>query len=1128
MSTDKRSIFRPRKARKTKKSATPESGDPGFVNTTSQIYELTKTNYYCISRLPALPNVLSRKPDTVLNGYADGTSSYSVVVSKEGIYVWCYKSTDSSPLTIEFPIEDAQGILPLAILTNPSSGSSKDPGIVIINSSSRVLKFFESVQHSPALGLIGNKDLEISLPIESERGEFITLAENVEPAGIIIVTSWKRVLLVNLRDRKNKPALSLVSVIKPASNFLSRFFKRDDINDDIVCTRSGNLNNAGTQQQIVIQEKSGLFHLITVQLSSTSGHPFIDWSLSFTHNMNTYVESNIDGFNKLATQNIQYLDTWRINNISVEDTYLILCLITDQFKKSDNDLNNLVLITAKINKSGVLVYGSHRTNRFDGSIGDIPPKLFVPYPQTTAFILLKNSLILTELDYSYISQKGTVSYYKPRWEDIIKLKDSVDVIGYGYENQSTDSNSALILLTESSGVLRIEKFSQGSTGDSLKPVNLVKSHIEQAIFYSKDSSIDFNLTGKFSQETIDEAVSQIIQEIMGSNSQYLPKFSPTISSLLENKAKLLINLIEYCNANFPLLGEHIKINIIYELEKTQTSQHVWGSVDSGSERAVKLRKLLKEVVLKHEPTLGSSDDGMRRYFNNKTDSINLVFTDFLTASIKADVSADFLLNLITKVLYESIMVNEIKYAQDIASRKSWIFDTDLLLDIEKFFDTNYCNDSIAFTNPIDVRGNISQLCNALHYFINEAIDYMKEESNESLTKYVKWYNKNKVKWIQCLLSNNLGEDAIEMVEKYQNFTSLASIIEEEREKTAEIYGLDSAEYQMMLTKYYVYFERYQYSFASALFDYYIKNDKIQIFLTGFPRYKHLLDQYLESKYDMASNVAWIRKLLDGEYADASRYLLRSAEINGSESQNNQELKYSLAKLSAMASETAGKMDVDSTLFRIETKLILIRIQRSLFQYVNEAVIKSQGDEDLKLKMFLKFVNNALDQSAAQGIFQHTFPDFINNKTLGESVLIDYLTFVRPSSKFNNGFSNAFRVASLLPDEATYKLETKKIWCRLLSITEDWSELNSTSEKTDAFVTRKLKSSVLFKTVLSIHDKEIHILEQMLKEEEPKFNQDNVLLFELDNSFFHKSVGYAKKYNILNWIHSIKTETDLNI
>lgn len=1156
-------VFRPRNSSKdgamdSKRSQGPLASFSPSKSDSSSAVELTKNTQYCVSRLPALPTVLEN-PDKseVLNGYSDHVSNYSVVVTETRIFVWYYPSVDASPLTVEFPVDSTQlasetPVLPLVMLTRPAHGTTEDPGIVIIDGTTGLVKFYESVQHSPALGLIGNKNLEIAIPVDYKRGEFVVFAENVEPAGIVVVTSWKRCVLVSLRDHKFKPLLSIHELIKPqnpmgiiSGMFSGSKYGRNYINDDIVCIRSGGLYNHGSTQEVFVQENSGILHRFVIQLTSGNGVPVIDTANSFTQNLNPYVVNSIDGVVPYSNINIMYLDIWKLQSSPVSNTFLSLCLVVDEFDSTRGD--SLYLVTEKIDSSGVLVYGSHKLNRFDGSM-DLSnvskPRLFVPLPEDTAFITYGNSIILSDIDTSYILDKGTVLYYKPRWEDVITIKQDVEIIGCGYENQSLAANNpAVVLLTSNFGVLRVERFPQTShlnnnkavKTDLLNPVNLVKSHIEQAIYYSMSEPINFDLNEKFTEDIVTKAIRQIVLEIMISVSPYLPSFFSSITSLLDKKCQLFHNIISYCERNFPSLANDASILVLDGLQKTKFALNFWICIDSNEKIQTKTKGLLLKLITEEIPSINREKDILRKYFSEQIDTINTLVTAFISRAIESDIPDTFVFDVITKSLYDGVLIDELKYYQgkNFPPRKSWIFDTQLLVLVERFFESTF-NQETGFTPLSSTRGGIVKLCHVLYYFITGAITYMQRNDTDAdvLKNYIAWYNKSKVKWIIILLSNGASQDAMELVEAYSDFTSLAHILEEERERIIQQYSNESLEYSNIMTKYHGYLETYQYEFAKDLFNYYIKHDKIQMLLSGFEKYNYLLEEYFSKNSDKVSSIAWIKKLMDGDFKVASDYLLNSARLNENESQKSKELKYSLAKLSAVAAnksnindnDQSSNMDVDDTLYDIETQLILIRIQESLFNSL-EGIPKGESQDQRRFDIFLNnYVNEKVDKNGARMLFEPSFSDFINNKPINQDNLIKYLTFIKPSIRFPNGFSNAFRVASLIPNEQEYQKQIRSIWIRLLVITDDWESFNElAANASDKRIESKIQDTLLYKTVSSFtNDKEINLLQQMVDDNDT-IEDGDIVMSVLDNEYHERAQKIVKDDNLLEWIKSIRAE-----
>ena len=138
----------------------------------------------------------------------------------------------------------------------------------------------------------------------------------------------------------------------------------------------------------------------------------------------------------------------------------------------------------------------------------------------------------------------------------------------------------MILISKNFGVVRIEKFPESQTDKVIEPLAIVKSHIEQAIFYSDVNEIDFDLSQRFEKDVIQRAIETIIEEILTSNSSYFPKTLPSISDLTNLKVKLYRKLIEYVKRNFdiPIIPQ-----IVENLEKTDVAHQMWTIVDANQE-----------------------------------------------------------------------------------------------------------------------------------------------------------------------------------------------------------------------------------------------------------------------------------------------------------------------------------------------------------------------------------------------------------------------------------------------------------------------------------------------------------------------------------------------------------------
>lgn len=1148
---DQKSLFKARSSTPTPVLAAPSSAGIGSLNgtptiTSSTAVELTKNSKYCVSKLPASPSILS-SGDASLNGYTDHFSKYSVVINDNSINVWSYKSIDSTPLSIEFPLSSSSTLPPLAILTKPASSNvnSDDPGLVIIDSISGHVKFYESVQHAPALGLIDNKLLELTIPLKLDQGEYITLAENAEPAGIVVATSLKRVVLIGLRDFISKPRLTLTELMSPVgSGLFSKFFKSQqqenaDVIDEIVSIKTSKIIEQGMSQDILICDSNGTFSNFQLQLvtPNINSGPLVNKNNSYTQYLLSSIENNIEGYLPGSSLRVKVLDLWPLKHANYEDIYLVLCETESMVEEAPS---GYYLITLKINKTGVLYYGTHKLRTpFSYSISK--PRLYLPKPCNTAFVIIGNSIVLTDVDPAYIeSQNTTTSYYKPRWEDVIKLKSSVQIVGQGYENEDIGSNPSVVLLTSNSGVLRIEKFPNSADEedeegndedsmdvDSVSPISIIKSHIEQGIFFAKSSEIEFDLfiqnnnnnnnnnnindTGvenglvtvdpAYSEKTIKMSCLQIIDEILTSTSRYLPDFLPSVKDFLNLKISLFRELIAYVKRNFPTFCQNIIPNIVERLEKASVGLQLWTTVEDSD---IKVHDILKSIISKYVPST-VREDVVRFFLNHKLQYINDVLTEFIENLIIGDISLTFVNDLLVNTLYHGVFLFEEEYIlkdTEIELRKIWIFDTDLIIKFEEIFRKIYGSGSGAFVLEKSKEDNF-HLCEVLYYFVTSAVQYMQQydsTNRQQLKEYIKWYRSSKIQWIKSLLSKGLEREAIVICEKYHDLYSLVEVLE----KLKATGGIGNDLYES-------YFGKFGYEFASSLYDYYILKDLIDQLLLGFSDYRPFLLKYFQENPEKTNKVAWIRDFLDENFIQGSQRLVDSTAAD--ERVENKELKFSLAKLASLAYSSE-----ESELFTtVNSNLIILRIQDKLFQELSKST--SGEGELLTLDYVSKnFRNELVSPELFKQLVEEPLKALSSKKSVSPIDLILLLTLLKPTLNSGKNFAYALRITSLITNESVHREQCQLVWLRLLTITDGWKSITQTEHQTDDVVKQRVSNSILYKTfkAIGVDNELVSQLNQVLSSAvkvDDNFSKE--LLIKLDE--------YVSKYDLTTWVNSIKLQ-----
>ncbi|KAJ8141943.1 hypothetical protein OY671_004896 [Metschnikowia pulcherrima] len=1115
--------------------STTETGSASLAASpsTGGATELTKNDKYCVSRLPALPPVLSNDPGVgqagFLNGYTDNATRCALAVSDSAINVWPYASIDDTPITFEFPLPQGAGIeaMPLAILTRPTPGTTLDPGLCIVHSTTGLVTFYESVQYAPALGMINSSRIETHIGISAAQGEYITLAENVEPAGIAVATSWKRVVLIVLRDYKGAAQLQTLELTKPPSRLFSGWLggSREELDGEIVSIKVGQVSQHGSMQDIIVQDASGTFKKFQYQLSA-SGTPYIGRHV-LSYKLSSFLEKNIDGLIPGSVLHTQFLDLWPLvaDQAASPDVYVSLVAVSSSAYGIEQ--HRLLLLRLKINDSGVLVLSSHQLPDVGSNQLASRPRLFIPSPEKTAFVSIGNAVILSDL--SVVSSRHSTSnfqYYEPKWEDVVHFKSAVQIIGFGYEDQTAAANNpALVFISAEHGVVRIERFIENSTEvtsddtDPSDPVALLKSHISQAIFYGDSSFVEFNVDASHSLDIVNPALTAVVSEVLDSTSPYLPpNFSSTRDSF-SLRLKLLKALIDYARANF---ADHLYVLlpvIVEALEKLEVASNVWHIADGDGADAGHVKHVLKTVIKRNDMVHGyASKDILRSFFSHNVSEILIVLTELVDDLSATPESTIVLLQLLVRTLHDAVYKNEVAYifgTSEIPPYKLWVFESSLVVKAEEVFTQAFCTKSnSSIQDSLLSRPELVQLTDSLFFIVNSAILFMQQTNDDQLHEYVKWYNRRKSDWTDALLTRGLSKEALAIAQKYHDFDSIAYVLEKEREQASPEYIFDKIDFFM---------NQYGYDFASKLFDFYLSHDQLQRILVDCKPYGTFLEQYFAEKPRKSNKVSWIYYLQAREFKKASNVLISLSAEKDHENQEIQEFNYSMAKLAAIAAKAEGPSSpeessvLDEIAVEAESNLLVVRIQNKIYQTIASFVGDKQ--ELVTLDYFVNDLSNPklrkFGLKAEVGVY---FDRFAQQKALSKEHLVSLLTSLNPTTQFDHVFADALKVAASITNDAFFHNIASEIWKKLICVTDDWHLISATENNSDDVNKMRLRDTIFFRTVRSVQgsDEIMKVLDDVLE----KAREDGMT----DGDIWGDQLKQlAEECDIELWINTVRNE-----
>ncbi|KAF7623423.1 hypothetical protein AFLA_012897 [Aspergillus flavus NRRL3357] len=155
---------------------------------------------------------------------------------------------------------------------------------------------------------------------------------------------------------------------------------------------------------------------------------------------------------------------------------------------------------------------------------DSKPRLYLPKPGDTAFVLMGHSVVLLSLS---LGKDQSAQHQQPRvFQDSISFRSgkAFEILGSGAEDKR-DENScpACLIMVRDFGIIRITALPHHNSPPTAECVRITaKQKIEQAIFYGTMLGNPLNLNNKssldFSVMDIEQAALEICRELLQSRS----------------------------------------------------------------------------------------------------------------------------------------------------------------------------------------------------------------------------------------------------------------------------------------------------------------------------------------------------------------------------------------------------------------------------------------------------------------------------------------------------------------------------------------------------------------------------------------------------------------------------------
>lgn len=578
------------------------------------------------------------------------SSTLALALTHQHAYVWDYTSPVPVAHPRVFDIPQASSFddpLPFgALVTN---GASPSTGLLVVSATGRMV-FWESIDSAESLGLFKQKNTGVEGSLAGLfSGETAVGITNADHAGFIITLSSGRVAHVNLRDAQGKPKIS------------SQFLRSNDAAQsggllgglksvlgvgawkrDIAAVRTRPLGSRGQMQVIAATENAQ----VQVWDLAWSGQSSFNCSIDFRPLLQKeLVDVDREGH---ATE-VKVLDMAVLPSRARGDEVGILgdtpplsmLLLTQVGGHPDPDYALVeATLAGKSARSDRVVPIKRNASNQDS--GDHEPRLMVPNPGHAAFIVFEDKIVVIsvtgEEEDSPEAQLLLESNRTPEvFQDTIFLREdkNLKILGLGEEEGVEKSGtSSGAIFVKGLGLVRLTAYEPTV---SMRPRISAKSRIEQAIFYGTmpDNVLDFSHRqgpDEYDEADIAEAAKAVSDEILRSESRFIPALTSTLDDQLSIRQKALRALITHLRKNYPSLSRQTAWSLMQDAEKMAAVQALWTRYDYDVQRVSKRSPrptwlphvisaihLIKKRLAEHDYKEG---DMVRNWFVHHADEID--------------------------------------------------------------------------------------------------------------------------------------------------------------------------------------------------------------------------------------------------------------------------------------------------------------------------------------------------------------------------------------------------------------------------------------------------------------------------------------------------------------------------
>lgn len=993
--------------------------------------------------------------------------------------IWPYSGSSSTPspsetFTVSIPeaCRDYSGAVPLGVLLSTATGES--PGLLVIVPSTGKIIYWETVSSASSLGLSRQKSngIQGSTP-GLLSGENATDVMNCEPSGIIVTFSSGRVAQITLRDSQGRPTVLvnfLRSTVGTAGGGILGGIKSvlggSSWRKEVTAVRTGVSRQRG-QRDVIIASSTGLVEVWDTHWNHGNA---LKKKYDVKHDIAAAISHDsvkLTGESDLKVMDIalcaeQPLDEPPSRG-SEESWRLFLVVSSAQLMESRSSFVVQVLLS----ENGTRVLSTHAVDFHSIPVtqGDPKPRLLVSKSETTAFLLIGQSLVLLSLTGTEESPTSQLLLDTNRlplpFQDTIHLRTGRDyeILGYDLEDPSVDDSTACVLMVRSFGVIRIGVVPRlAAEGDTEECQLTAKHKIEQAVFFGTMAKNPLNLAGEndlnFPLAEIENASLEICQELLRSESRFIPTTAISIDQNLRLRAKALKDLASLLLRKGYSLSRAARWELLWGAEKLSAQRAMWKLEESlreksdslflehvidsmndkfktrcdsshGETDAVRLWLLRDSYQMEHiipwiknaiKPRRGNSSRQARKLSEQILDASELFLAIMETAFRYRDEHLS-LYGLGDDFVEDGILADGYEALPEFwTSRAVGYTEAGHLLDWELDSCRAWMQQKTSSADAPDgqvlkkIAENSARHLRILGQMHRERTRWLNAQGDAKLVDESASIERTHVKERKWQLFKLAGighlQDALSLAEQFRDMGALVELIIELQDQLksqsnqdlrteAPSAGSSESDVSYRISQY---FDKFGEPWADAYFSRQISMGHPGALLS-MRKYQHSVTRFLR-KTPAYSKLSWINDVAgEDDYSTAAK-CLEGLAVGGEQELWSHRVEISLAKLSMLASsEKTVSVGGDPSLLQDDVKRLddyseVDEVQDALFAHIKpvlEGAIDRKAEAELALNHFGGHL--AADRPSLHEILGEALSSLVNRRVVGADGLIDLLTLL---------------------------------------------------------------------------------------------------------------------------------------